>query len=234
MPEQENSKQAIDDNAARRIANGLDWLAGAVAAWGFFYPRPYALAMTANAVLPLAAIAMLVRSKGAYQIGGQRADPRPSLAIAFVLPAVVLAFRAVEDADFLAWTRLLAPALALGVAVWLAAVYSDGTLRRGITGAAMLVFCVVYIWGGLAQADVLLDRSAPQIFQAMVLGERSSRSRGRTNYELWLAPWGAQTSGSRVSVPRRIYDSVAAGNKVCVVLQGGALRVPWYRIDPCP
>ena len=94
------------------------------------------------------------------------------------------------------------------------------------------LFTGAYGYGIAVQANVLPDRSAPQLFQATVTGKHESTGK-TTTYYLELPPWGPQSGPNEVTVQRDLYRNVAAGDTVCLWVYPGLLHVQWYRVTTC-
>lgn len=218
---------------ARKIAMALTAAAVAISVWACFYPEPYPIAVAALGVLPLLALALAARFAQLYQLVGWRNDARANLVVAFILPGLVLALRAILDIRVFDWgpawkaTGIGAVALTIVIAV------CDPRLRhRGGELLAVLLVSGFYIFGGIVEANALLDRSEPQVFAASVVGKRVSTGR-TTQYYLRLAPWGPRREEDDVTVPRALYAATAAGERVCVVFREGALQIRWFVVDSC-
>lgn len=219
---------------AANYAKYLNWLTWAACAWGWFYPQPYLLVMLVLSALPLAAIFLGLRAKGVYQFEGRRNDARPSLALPVILPGATMALRALSDLSFLHWQQLLAPILVVSAALTALMASADPRMvQKRWPLLATLFLSLFYGGGATAQANALLDHSAPQVFQTEVLHKRISTGRHTTWY-LRLAPWGPQRETSEVGVSRSFYSSVQPGQTVCVYFHPGALKIPWYAVAHCP
>jgi hypothetical protein len=219
---------------ARRIARAARITAFAAAAWGWFHPRPYGPAMAALAIIPAAALAVLVVGRGRYSLEGRRNEVRPELMTPILVPAFVLVLRVLLDLEIVDHRPLLQWAAlgTLGIGALLAA--SDPALRRRVPALALLVALVAaYPWALLAQANALLDRSPRETFRVTVVGKHVSTGK-HTSYELRLAPWGPVEEEEDADVGRATYEAVAVGDAVCALLRGGALGVRWYVVGRCP
>jgi hypothetical protein len=219
---------------ARNSAKYLTWVTWLAAAWGWFYPRPYTLAILIISALPLVAIFLGLRAKGVYQFEGRRNDARPSLAGPFILPGLTLGIRALYDLSFLRWQQLLVPAVVVTItltALLAAADPAMGKKRWALLATFLLAFS--YGAGVTAMADTLLDRTAPQTLRAEVLQKRISHGRHTTWY-LRLSPWGPRDQPAEVSIHSSFYSSVQPGQIVCVYLYPGTLKIPWFQVGRCP
>lgn len=219
--------------AAKKKSSVLTWIAGIVAAWGFFYPRPYGLAMAVLAVVPLIAVALLTTGGPLYQIEGRRNDARADLSLAFLAPGIVLGLRSILDFELLEWTPILKLTFAGSVLLTIFLVSVDrGMRQRKWAFLAFLFLSFFYVFGAVAQANTLFDHSQGQTFKVRVLGKRFSSGKS-TTYYLQVEPWGPRTEVNEVSVRSALYRSVAVGQDVCISLWQGALRVPWFIVRPC-
>ena len=218
---------------AKRTAKYLNVISWITLVWGFFFPRPYTLVVVTLTVLPIIAVVLLIRSSGIYQIEGRRNDARPSLAVPFIFPGMVLVARTVQDIHLLEWTSILVAAIVCALLLLLVVSACDHALRkRPWTAVVILVFGAFYVWGLIAQANALLDTSPARVFQVAVTGKHMSSGKS-TTYYLRLEPWGPETTSQDVSVPSSLYDYADVGVTVCVDLYPGSLRIPWYEVDRC-
>ena len=213
-----------------RVANGV---AIAATLWGWIFPRPYLAAVSTLAALPLAAIALLASGRGRYAFDARRTEPRPSLALAVLGPGLILGLRAILDVHVLDVWPLLAGAVigAVAVAAVLAAVAPD--FRKIWAVALMTPLLAFHPWGALALGNAVFDRAAPEVSRAAVRGKHVSSGK-QTSYELELGPWGPVAEETTVEVARVVYDRVATGDSVCVLLRPGALGARWYVVLRCP
>ena len=218
---------------ARKIVKWLNGIASAICVWGLFYPRPYQLVISLLITLPLIVVVILVRSQGLYQIEGRRNDARPSLATAFLFPAAILALRTIHDANFLRWMPFLAGVITANFLLTLVVTGADRGIReRRWAMFSIFLLGAMYVYGSFGQADMLLDRSAPETFEVATLSKRVSNGRSTTWY-IRVAPWGPQVEATDVSVSRSFYNSIVPGDTVCIGLFPGALRIPWYFVRNC-
>lgn len=219
---------------AKNIAQWLNRITFAIVVWGWIYPRPYQLAVVVLTAMPLVAIALLVRTKGLYQIEGRRNDARPSLAIPFILPGLILLLRSVTDFSFLRWESMLAWVMIGGLGITFVVASADwGARQRRSSVLVILLFSATFVFGAIAQANILLDKSVPATFRATVLNKRISSGR-TTSWYLRVGPWGPQSRPTEVSVSRSLYNNVLPNQTVCVHLSDGGLKIPWYFISGCP
>jgi hypothetical protein len=218
---------------AQTTAKALSWIAGATAAWGWFYPQPYALVIWILVAIPIFAMVLAVKGRGIYDLEGKRNQPRPSLAIPLIAPGCVLGLRALLDVHVLDWKPLLfaAVTVSLGLAVFLARTDPENQARMTAAVFVMWFMLVVYSYGTLMELNSIADRSEPTVIEASVVGKRISSGRS-TTYYLVLGPWGPRATAEDVTVSRSVYYAVRKGNTVIVRLYGGFFHVAWYSVTP--
>jgi hypothetical protein len=218
---------------SRKIATTLTTVSIAVGTWGWMYPRPYYLAITALAVLPWITILLVARSGGLYTIDERVNDVRPNLALPFILPGFVLMIRALYDIQVLYWIQALTVAVVGAVLLVGAAVVAKDRLRtRPFLMAVRFVLVMAYGYGAGIEVDALLDRAAPETFNAVVTRKYVSTGR-HTTREFVLSPWGPREEPNNVSVHPSFYEMIKSGDTVCVDLHSGAIAIPWYIVRPC-
>jgi hypothetical protein len=218
--------------AAYRTVKILNWAAGIASGWAWIYPNPYPLSMLAVGALPLIAIVLLARSHGLYQIEGRRNDARPSLAVAFIFPSCVLAFRAIQDLHFLEWKPLLLATSTLAAVLTIFLLQSDPHFHnRAVAAVSMFFIGTMFCFGAIAQFDVLADHQAPATYQTEVLGKRADNGR-TTTYYLRVAPWGPRHDSDEIAVSRSLYRAINPGQAVSIRLYPGALHLPWFSVSP--
>jgi hypothetical protein len=227
----EERRQQVE--SAKKTVIALNIAAGISFVWGIFFPYPYPLVLLLPAALPLIAIILLVRSNGIYQIEGRSQDARPSLALVFLFPSMVLAILALVPFHTLQWKPILIFTALLAACLTFVIASADRGLRqRPWAILPILIFGACYVLGLIVAADSVLDHSRPQTYQVTVIDKHVSKGRSSTYY-LHLKPWGPETRVTEISVSPTLYNATATGDAVCVFLSDGALRVPWYRVASC-
>jgi len=219
---------------ARALSRWLNLSTYAIAVWALFEPTPYALVVGVLVCMPWLAVFLVGRSKGLLLLDPDPKETRPGLAQVFLIPAGALTLRGVMDLEVMNWTGVGLVALGIGSVLCLAALKADPTIRaRGWEHCAIfLVFSSVYGIGVTLEANALLDRSSPVAHQARVTGKQISGGR-RVDYQLNIDPWGPVREPTTVRVDGAFYDAIQPGDRVCLDLHQGALRLSWYAVRPC-
>jgi hypothetical protein len=203
-----------------------------VGLWGFVYPRPYGLAIGALFVLPWVAVEIVHRSRGLFRLDAAKKDLHPNVALAFLVPSMILMLRGVLDFSALNWWRLVAYGALLAVVLCAKAKWADSSMGKKQTVAFyILAFC--YGLGAASAINGYFDGSDPVLYRATVLGKHVSYGR-TTTYRLTLVPWGPRTAENTVEIPKAMYDVVNVGDSVCPSVKRGALGVAWYDVFGCP
>jgi hypothetical protein len=216
-----------------------------IALWAMIRPNPYIIVTLA--AIPLIACLVWLRSPGFYEIVGNRSDHRESLATAFILPGAVLAVRALRDFQLLSFAPILIWALAGGLLTTFVMANVDQRTQkppelivsrqkpnnRSVFFATLLLFTTFYALGVIGQANGLLDSSAPKTYSSIIISKHFFTGRYSASWYLRLAPWGPRPEAADVSVQRWVYLSVVPGQNACVTLHSGALKFPWYQVEPC-
>ncbi len=218
---------------ARWIARGLDIAALAAVAWAFLWPQPYALLIATLAALPALAMLLVVMSRGLFRIGIGPAEAHANLGTVCALPAFTIMVRVLFDLNFVDWIPLIAAAV-VGAVVFSAVI---AVADRGLRGqpwmlVGLALVAGAYALGAIGEADALLDGSAASVFQTRILEKHATYGK-TTTYHLRLAPWGPVTEPGDVAVSHALYDRLEPGNPACLVLRGGALRMPWFVVLAC-
>jgi hypothetical protein len=184
------------------------------------------------AALPFLAVAMVVASKGLYCIDGEdvRNTARPNLVGLFSLPPIALALRAWTDVDVLDWQRALEIAAVVGVGMGLVSLAARSKARSSL--ALLFLFSIVWGAGAVVYYNVYFDEATPTTFPVRVTAKHISGGKSK-EYRLTLEPWGPRTEMQDVTVTSDFYETVAAGQRVCVYLYPGALDMRWFEVNRC-
>jgi hypothetical protein len=215
------------------------WVGYALAIIGLLLPlAPATLGGTALAVAalitPAVVFALLLAAPEAF---GQtlRGSKTRTINLILILPALSLFISALGAGVLDSRLALLPAAICAAIAVLLglgaAARPMPGSVGIAIT--FLLAFGGLYGYGGLVFADVRFDTAAPQTFQAVVQSRYTTHGRGTTHHHLVLGPWGPVAGTLTADVPAATYDALNPGDRACVSLHPGALKMEWYAVGPC-
>jgi hypothetical protein len=217
---------------SRKIAQLLTYAAYAAAAWVWFYPHPYTLAVLVNAVLPWLAIALCWKYGRSFTIedpgkNSAQADLTPLL----IFPGIVLSLRALLDTQLVDWHALILPSITGTVLMAWVVVRAAPALRQRIGKLLLLsLFLLWYQASALTLANVQADYSQPDQYRTTVLGKRHTTGKGATQY-FSVTAWGeSDKDNNEVQVSRPLYQATAVGDTVCISRRAGALRMAWYTV----
>jgi hypothetical protein len=211
----------------RNYAKALNGVTMAAVLWGMFYPQPYAVAMTALAVLPVLAVLLLKLFPRLVQFDTKRHSAHPSVAYAVFGPACVLMLRGFLDWHILEWGGFWLPFVAIGVALTATVFACAADARKQAGLITVPLFAFAYSFGLVTHLNCYYDRSRPVVYRTVVESRRISSGK-HTSYYLTLRPWLGQPIAEEVSVGSATYDRHAAGSLAVVIVREGTLAVKWY------
>jgi hypothetical protein len=220
--------------AATRVAKVANGATLIICGWAWFHPHPYLLAVGLVAALPIMAVLVAASGKGAYSLEGRDNDVRASLTLPFFVPGLVLMTRALLDISVLDGARLSWLAAGAAVICMLLVLWSDRELRKASwVGFILPLITMSYCYGAASVVNLHLDDSEPQVFATRVVDMRVSSGDPITRY-LKVDPWGPVKEADELEVGKVLYERVRKGDRVCVYLFPGALRVRWLDVSNCP
>lgn len=215
-------------------ARSINVVAIAVSLWAFIHPEPYMAAIVASALLPIVAIWALVSSGGLILLDASSWRVSPTVDQAFLMPALVLFFRAYNDYSLISFSPLWLP-LAAGIVV-LGVVFFFGVRdfrdERHVR-IPTIIFTVIFVYGVLIEANCLFDPHPPQIVPAAVTSKKINSIIFAERYQVGFTPWRDGGPSSDEHVTREVYEAIEVGEKACVELHDGLLGIPWYNVTWC-
>jgi hypothetical protein len=233
----ENPDDARDNRAqalalAQKFAAALTLAAIVISVWALFRPQPYGLLMALLVALPLLAMTAVIARRDLFRIGlgsGYEAN----LGSACAAPACALFARTLFDLNLVSWLPLTAFAAAIAIVFLIAAIRRETQLRRRwwrLSAAALLTGA--YAFGGLGQANVLLDRAPQSVLRSRIIDKHLGHSR-IASYHLTLAPWGPMTAPHDATIPHEVYYAAEIDDPACIRLHDGALGMAWFTATAC-
>jgi len=208
--------------------------------WIIFFPtRFYALALSFCVLLPLWALALDMRTKGALGFEERRGRRYPlSLATIVVLPALVLAVRAGIDLNFENYVPLFAGAMLFAGVIFFVLWRFNPQLRSDLNQCATIgIFALAYSYGALAFADVKLDGSSGHDTQTVIHRKRIHVSGGPKGSSVWyqvqIDPEASPAGANWIHVQPDLWDAFQRGDIVCVHVGKGFLAISWYAVSRC-
>ena len=224
----------------KRIIAAGNVAAFTIGLWTILFPtRLYAVSLLLCVLLPLWALALDMRTKGALGFEERRGRRYPlSLATILVLPALALGVRAGIDLNFESYMPLFAAAALSAGTIFAALWRFDPQLRRDFNQCATIaIFALAYCYGALAFADVLLDPSIGHDTQTVIDSKRVHVSGGPKGSSVWYqvkVDREASPAGENwIHVQPGLWDSFHRGDTVCVHVGTGLLAIPWYAVGHC-
>jgi hypothetical protein len=219
---------------ARQMATALN-VAGSVAgAWLFLEPRPYTWAILAGMLVPLLATSALWLYPGALRPDEKKNSADASVALAILLPTLLLLVRVVLDFEILDYSLLWpqAATVAGGLAVALLAASRHIILRKDSPISLcflVLVYAALYGFAAISAYNCVFDHGPTSKYAVRVLSKHSSSGRA-TTYYLQVDPWGPRPAAADVAVSEEYYGQVKPGDTVRIYSRPGSLGIPWFTV----
>jgi hypothetical protein len=213
-------------------AKTLNGLAFLVLIWAIIKPEPYHYLVWTLVLLPIVTLGFIRHFDGALKLDERKtnASALPNVAIAFLLPCIGLALRAVIDFKILGWDNFWLPFATVSLSFFLLILYCAKDIRKMIGTALLLViFCAVYGYATVISLNGILDQSPPTIYKASVIKKRISSGK-HTSYYLRLSPWGPVKGEEEVDVGKAVYEKHPVGTGVEVIAKNGRLGIPWFLV----
>ncbi|HEX4159389.1 MAG TPA: hypothetical protein VHY79_13020 [Rhizomicrobium sp.] len=225
---------SYDPDSLRLFARVLNGIGFAIGFWVLAWPQPYKLAVLGAMTAFVAALAVKLLSRQRLGITDARGgNSRPGVQALFLMPALVVPLRALQDINLLEWQPVLLWSLALAAGLAIPLFAGDKELpKKPLFAAFLLILTYAYAWGSLAEANSMFDTSAPQIFQTTIRSMHANYGKS-TSYHLRLGPWNGRPAGDDVRVPRALYVRHRAGETMCVALRNGWLGFRYEEARSC-
>jgi hypothetical protein len=212
----------------------------AIGFWAIFFPTQlYTVGLSLCVLLPVWALALDVRTRGALGFEERRGRRYPlSLATILVLPALAFAVRAGIDLNFESYAPLIAGAMLTAGVTFVVLWRFNPQLRCDLNQCATIaIFALAYSYGALAFADVLLDPSLGHDTQTVIDHKRIHVSGGPKGSSVWyqvkVDPDASPSGANWINVQPDLWDSLHRGDNVCVHVGTGLLAIPWYAVGHC-
>jgi len=184
----------------KRIIAAGNVVAFGVVFWTTFFPTQlYPFGLLICVLLPLCAIALDMRTKGALGFEERRSRRYPlSFATILVLPALALSLRAGIDLNFESYAPLITAAGLFAGVIFAIFWRFDPQLRGDFNQyVSIAIFALAYSYGALAFADVKLDASSGHDSQTVWIPKPRPRARtGSTSNPISETPFTEGTSSA--------------------------------------
>jgi hypothetical protein len=218
----------------KQIAKVLDWLGYGIGLWALFWPQPYTVAILCVIAAPPAALALKLFSHQMLSLSDEApGDSRPRIQGLFLMPAIVLALRALLDINLLDWQPALLCSLLPAALLAIPLFAGDRQLRqRPFIAAFMLVVLLAYSWAGITELNTIFDTSFARVFPTAIQSRHVSHGKS-TSYHVVLDGWDGRPAGDDVRVRYGFYASHHPGERICVRLHNGWLGFRYIELEAC-
>ncbi len=219
---------------AKSITSWFDFGSIGLFLYAVTYAKPYTETMIVVALLPLAALVVLWRFNGLVKINRRENSVYPSMAVAFIMAAVI-GYRFFIDYDLAEYEPLLLGSIAPAIGIVFLAFYLSKELElKKVMGwvSIFLMSLFVYPWcyGTAGFINCRFDDSKPTVYNVKVLEKRIVEGNSK-EYKLQLDAWGPRKEPEEVAVSQTDYENIALGETVAVDVFDGSLGVKWFEVE---
>jgi hypothetical protein len=217
----DNLKQAV---TKAKIVNGAGLL---VAAWVWFYPNPYDVAMIVSACVLIAAVVVVRTSGGLIKFGTKKNSSYPSVSAAVILSSLCFAIRGLLDFELYDSGPLWLP-MAVVALIMLVVLFPGAQERKNHPAVFVetIIASVAFAYGSVVFYNCYYDKSQPAEHNVAVKSKSISSGKS-TTYYLAVTKWGNRGEGEDMTVSKNEYERVNVGDTVAVYLSKGKLGIPW-------
>ena len=232
-------RPAITKASLTRLIRVGNVAAFAVGLWTLLLATHFYVASVALcAALPLMAIALDVKAKGALDYETKRGRHPLSMAAILLVPALGLAGRAIIDLNIIDQKLLIGEAVLAALAITALFYRFDARLKADWRPALTIaIWAMVYGYGALAFADAIFDFAAGRDMVTIIRDRRVHVSGGPKGSSAWheVSVEAGANPGDEpwIHVRPDLYATFARGDTVCVHTGAGLLTVRWFEIRPC-
>jgi len=206
--------------------SALDLCGIPLGGWILFWPRPYEIAIMFGAVVPLIALAIAMRWRGAVSL--TREKQTVGLLTLFGLPACALGLRAMLDLHVF---DLLPALIATGLVTSLIVALVFFIERRRTDRFGAFFFSAIWVWGVLSFANVLLDKSAPRKVQTTVVARNGKADDDPSLTLRSLSSPHEMFENIKISSKR--FASARPNTVVCLAVHEGRFGWRWGYVRDC-
>jgi hypothetical protein len=233
------ARPAMSKASLKRMISEGNIAAFAIGLWTLLFATHfYVVSVALCAALPLLAIALDVKAKGALDYETKRGRHPLSMAAILLVPALGLAGRAIIDLNVIDQKLLIAETVVAALGIVALFDHFDARLKADWRPALTIaIWAMVYGYGVLAFANTVLDLSAGSD-SVTVIGDRRIHVSGGTRgssvwHEVSVDPGAAPGDEPWIHVRPDRYYGFARGETVCVHRGAGLFAVSWFDVRPC-
>ncbi|WP_224998754.1 hypothetical protein [Cesiribacter sp. SM1] len=220
---------------ARKTAKIINWAGGLSAAWTFFYPTPYQLAILSAMAIPVIALVAVKLSDGLIRIDERKGSAYPSVIYGLIYPSLGLMLRAFLDFDIFEYDNVWGGTILLtltfvGLVFLIQKELSFKNKLDYFTLLSISLFLFFYSLGTIIHINCYYDDSQAEQYEAKILNKRVSSGKS-TSYYFELSPWGRKNEIDEVTVDKSLYNRMEVGEEVKIYFKNGKLDIPWFMVD---
>lgn len=233
------ARPGMSKASLKRVIRVGNVAAFAIGIWTLLFATHfYVVSVALCAAVPLFAIALDVKAKGALDYETKRGRHPLSMVALLFAPALGLAGRAIIDLNVVDQKLLFAEAVFAALAMLVLFYRFDPRLKADWRPAlTVAIWALVYGYGVLAFADTVFDLSAGSNSLTVIRDRRTHVSGGVKGSSVWrevsVDADAAPGDEGWIRVRPDLYAAFARGEAVCVHRGAGLLAVRWFELRPC-
>ena len=213
---------------AKRFTFIFNTIAFILAILGFFYPHPYKFIITLLIIFPLFAILLPLITKGLIRFTTGVIGANPLTFPAYLGASSALLIRAILDSRLVEFTATIIPFLFVSLIIFaLIFIYEKNYSKKLIDILIIFPFAMFYGYGLTDQTNYLLDKSEPQLFEAIILEKEENKYFSYVK----VTEWGPITTENEIKIIKSKFDTIQKGDTITIVVKKGALKIPWYYVQ---
>lgn len=238
MPDTSTDAETDTDTSeilSERLALGITFCVLGLAVWGLVQTAPYQLVLVALVLAPPAAMILAGVRRHTIRVLPGANDARSNVAVAFVLPGLVLSFYAISNIAPVDWTVALGVGAFAALAVGLVAAILDRPAPKRVEPVILLILLSLpYGYGATQTLNAVFDTAGPAVVPAEVLGKQHIRMKFALHHVV-LGPWGGRAEAGLVRTSKDTFAKLATGDVTCLSVHPGALGVKYMSfLAACP
>lgn len=232
---QESTPGIAENGRAQLIIMFFLLIALAEFTWAIVYPYPYDLMWITIGATPWLALIFCWLCKGTFANENISFHPGATdFTIPLLTPAGALFIssglhmRYIHLTD---WLTLAVPAILLGLILAGLTVCLSPKLLK-LSGKLLIIslgLCM-YSVEVIKIANIRLDRSSPEFYQASVLQKNIFDGKIKS-YSFKTSPWGPFENNRNTNVSSDFYQDHDIGENICMTMHSGALGLAWYTVE---
>ncbi|WP_338793020.1 hypothetical protein [Bernardetia sp. MNP-M8] len=215
---------------AKYVTYSYNALAIGNSMWLAFYPKPYNFAVLAGIIVVLIGILIPKFSSGLIAYTDSKSDKRPTTAIGFTLPCLIVGLRAMLDVNIFDYSPIWTPSLVLATLLTLVISIGKDFIVKKVSSYFRALFLWVlffgYSFGAITLTNTIYDDTPAKKYKAQIIDKRIS-SGDVTTYHFELNKWHETAPADDIQVSEDMYYELEKNDSIDIYLKEGKFGIPW-------